>query len=214
MTADDITALASVGTLLVITASALAAFVQLRHLRTNNVLMVLNDFREAYERPEMRAAYDAFPKIVARLEDPEARRELEQPTMPEWPRPIFPLLRLFETLGSYTNRGVVPRDLLCDMWSPVLLETWTLSAPIIAILRRSAGPALFENFEMLAVISQRWLDENHEVYPRNLPRMKLIDPWADEDRLSRADGRPRNGESPAQATVTAPQSQPTGDRAP
>jgi hypothetical protein len=209
MTADYITALASVGTLLVITATALAAFVQLRHLRTNNVLMVLNDFRETYERPEMRAAYEALPKAVARLEDPEARRELENPSSVEWVRPIFPLLRLFETLGSYTNRGVVPRDLLCDMWSPVLLETWTMSAPLIAIMRRTAGPAMFENFEMLAVISERWLDENHEVYPRNLPRMKLIDAWADVDRPSHSNRDTPNGKSRAETTVTAPESQST-----
>jgi hypothetical protein len=209
MTADYITALASVGTLLVITATALAAFVQLRHLRTNNVLMVLNDFREAYEQPEMRAAYEALPKALARLEDPEARRQLDEPSTAEWVRPIFPLLRLFETLGSYTNRGVVPRDLLCDMWSPVLLETWTMSAPLIAIMRRTGGPALFENFEMLAVISERWLAENHQVYPRDLPRMKLIDAWVEEDRLSHSNGESRKGESPTGTTLTAPEPQKT-----
>jgi len=185
MTAEYVTALASVGTLLVIAASALAAFVQLRHLRTNNVLMVLNDFREAYERPEMAAAQQAMPAAVRRLEDPESRRELARATVsPEWVRSVFPLLRLFETLGSYTNRNVVPRDLVCDMWSPVVLSVWTECAPLISVMRRTAGPALFENFEMIAVLSQRWLDEKHEVYPSNLPRMKLIDPWAEEDAIS------------------------------
>jgi hypothetical protein len=182
MTAEYVTALASVGTLLVIAASALAAFVQLRHLRTNNVLMVLNDFREAYERPEMQAALKAIPGVVARLEDPESRRALVRGTAPpEWVRPVFPLLRLFELLGSYTNRDVVPRDLVCDTWSPAVLSIWTEISPLIAVMRRTAGPALFENFEMIAVISQRWLAENRAVYPTNLPRMKLIDPWAEED---------------------------------
>jgi hypothetical protein len=27
-------------------------------------------------------------------------------------------------------------------------------------MRRTAGPAMFENFEMIAVLSQRWLDES------------------------------------------------------
>jgi flagellar motor component MotA len=183
MTAEYITALASVGTLLVIAVTALAAFVQLRHMRTSNVLMVLNDFREAFERPEMSASRDALPQVLARLQDRESRRELSQEKLPEWALPVGPLLRLFETLGAYTNRNVVPRDLICDMWSPVVLGTWTMSAPLIAVMRRSRGPALFENFEMLAVLSQRWLDEKHEVYPRNLPRMNLADPWAEEDGL-------------------------------
>jgi hypothetical protein len=183
MTPEYITALASAGTLLVIAATALAAFVQLRHLRTSNVLMVLNDFREAYERPEMTAAREALPAVVARLQDPDSRREF-QGDPPDWSRPVFPLLRLFETLGSYTNRNVVPRDLVCDMWAPVVLWTWTTSAPLIAVMRRTAGPGLFENFEMIAVLSRRWLDEKREVYPRKLPRMELVDPWADEDFVS------------------------------
>jgi len=189
MTAEYVTALASVGTLLVIAATALAAFVQLRHLRTSNVLMVLNDFREAYERPEMSAAREALPRVVARLQDPASRQELAQADTPEWVRSVFPLLRLLETLGTYTNRNVVPRDLVCDMWSPVVLWAWTMSAPLIAVMRRTAGPALFENFELIAVLSRRWLDEKHEVYPRNLPRMNLIDPWAEEDAIPRPAAR-------------------------
>jgi hypothetical protein len=132
----------------------------------------------------MSAAREALPEVVARLQDPQARRELAQEDSPDWARPVFPLLRLLETLGSYTNRKVVPWDLVCDMWSPVVLWAWTTSAPLIAIMRRRGGPALFENFEMIAVLSQRWLDEKHEAYPPNLPRMNLIDAWADEDGIS------------------------------
>ena len=193
MTAEYVTAFASVGTLVVIAATALAAFVQLRHLRTNNVLMVLNDFREAYERPEMLAASEALSKAVTRLEDPESRRQLAQSTVsPDWVRSVFPLLRLLETLGSYTNRNVVPRDLVCDMWSPVVLGIWTESAPLIAVMRRTAGPSLFENFELIAVLSRRWLDKGQAVYPRSLPRMNLIDPWAEEDGISRPAAQERS----------------------
>jgi len=193
MTAEYVTAFASVGTLVVIAATALAAFVQLRHLRTNNVLMVLNDFREAYERPEMLAANEALPKVLARLEDPESRRELAESTVsPDWVRSVFPLLRLLETLGSYTNRNVVPRDLVCDMWAPVVLAIWTESAPLIAVMRRTAGPSLFENFELIAVLSRRWLDKRQAVYPRSLPRMNLVDPWAEEDGISRPAAQERS----------------------
>ena len=183
-TPEYITEFASVGTLLVITATALAAFVQLRHLRTSNVLMVLNNFREAYEQPEMSAAREALPGVLTRLQDPESRREFAQADNPDWARTVFPLLRLFETLGTYTNRKVVPWDLVCDMWSPVVVRTWTTCAPLIAVMRRKSGPALFENFEMIAVLSQRWLDEQHEVYPSSLPRMNVVDPWAEEDGIS------------------------------
>jgi hypothetical protein len=45
-------------------------------------------------------------------------------------------------------------------WLKLVLRTWTTSAPLIAVMRRTAGPAMFENFEMIAVLSQRWLDES------------------------------------------------------
>jgi hypothetical protein len=76
-------------------------------------------------------------------------------------------------------------------------------------MRRTGGPALFENFEMLAVISERWLAENHQVYPRDLPRMKLIDAWVEEDRLSHSNGESKKGESPTGTTLTAPEPQKT-----
>ena len=181
MTAENVTALASLATLLVISATAIAAFIQLRHLRTSNELMVFNGFREAYERPEMAAAREALPGVLERLHDPQSRRELMEPISPEWVRPTLPLMRLLETIGTYANRKIISRELMCDLWSPVVLSLWTEYAPLIAVMRRRSGPSLFENWEMLAVVSRRWLDENRQCYPKHLPRMVLTDPWADED---------------------------------
>jgi hypothetical protein len=184
LTPDEITALASAGALLVISATAIAAFIQLRHMRTSNQLMVLNGFREAYESPVMATARYALPEVLERLSDPESRRELMAATSPEWARQVFPLMRLFETLGTYTNRNIVPRDLVCDLWSPVVVSSWNEYAPLIAIMRRRGGPASFENWEMLAVLSHRWLDEGRESYPKHLPRLDLSDPWAADDGIS------------------------------
>ena len=182
MTADEVTALASVGSLVVISATAIAAFVQLRHLGTTNQLMVLNDFREAFERPEIAAARDALPRVLQRLGEAEARREFfTSEAAPEWARDAFPLMRLFETLGTYVIQGMVSRQLVCDLWSPVVLSYWNESVPLIGFMRRRAGPALFENWEALASLSQRWLDENRLSYPKKLPHMNVVDPWAEVD---------------------------------
>jgi hypothetical protein len=188
LTAEEVTALASVGALLVISATAIAGFIQLRHMRTTNQLTVLNTFREAYESPVITTARDAMPDARERLGNPESRRELTAGTTPEWARRVFPLMRLFETLGNYTNRNIVPRDLVCDLWSPVVVGNWNDCAPLIAVMRRRAGSALFENWEMLAVLSRRWIDEGRESYPKHLPRMELSDPWATEDGLSTEPG--------------------------
>jgi hypothetical protein len=184
LTAEDVTALASAGALLVISATAIAAFIQLRHMGTSNQLMVLNGFREAFESPTMATARNALPEVLERLSDPESRRELMVTTNPQWVRPVLPLMRLLETLGTYANRNIVSKDLVCDMWAPVVVAIWNGCAPLIAVMRRRAGPTLFENWEMLAVLSRRWLDEGREAYPKHLPRMDLCDPWAAEDGIS------------------------------
>jgi hypothetical protein len=195
LTADEVTALASVGSLLVISATAIAAFVQLRHLGTKNQLMVLNDFREAFERAEMAAARDALPRVLERLGDAEARREFgASAANPEWLREALPLMRLMETLGTYVVQGMVSRELVCDMWGPVVLSYWNESAPLIAVMRRRVGPALFENWEAIAYLSKRWLDEHRISYPKNLPHMILVDPWAEVDGAAAVAGSTREQE--------------------
>jgi hypothetical protein len=181
VTAEFISAFASVGTLVVIVATAVAAFAQLRHMSTTNSVMIIGAFREEYERVQA-AASDALPGILERLKDARARRELLGSGTPAWLQPLFPLMRLMETLGNYTGRKIVPHELVCDQWAPVILGWWIDCAPIIAVMRRRGGLALFEHWEAIAVLSKRWLDEDRQTYPKRLPRFGLVDPWDAEDR--------------------------------
>lgn len=179
MTADYISAFASVGTLVVILATAVAAFVQLRHMRVTNGVMVLAAFREEYERVQA-ATLEALPGALERVARTDDRRELAGSNAP-WIRPLFPMMRLMETLGNYTSRNIVPADLVCDQWAPVILRWWHDCAPLIAVMRRHTGPSMFEHWEAIAVQSERWLAEDRQTYPKHLPRIVLVDPWAAED---------------------------------
>ena len=180
MTAEMVSAWASVGTLLVVLASVLAAFVQLRHMGVLNGLTALNEFREEYERVEG-AATVALPAINARLEDPVARAALASGNVvPDWGRPVMPLARMFEILGSYTNRNIVPHEIVTDMWAPVVLRWWEDLTPFIAVMRRSQGSTLFENWEAIAMRSKRCIDAHRSTYPKGLGHMSVVDPWPDD----------------------------------
>lgn len=194
MTAEDIAAYASLGTLVVVVATAIAAFVQLRHLRAANQLSVLNDFRLEYERIQART-FDALPTMLERLEYAEGRREIGGLRAPDWVQPVMPLMRLFETLGHYTTRNIVSSDLVCDLWSPVILRWWQDFSPLIAVWRRSTGPTLFENWEAIAVKAERWLAEERGSYPRGLARTELVDPWADVDLQAKESSPATNADS-------------------
>lgn len=181
VTAEQLTALASIGTFVVITASAIAAFVQLRHLRGSNELEALNDFRQSFESPEVQAAQTALPLIQERLKERSYRLELELTRVPEWALPAMPACRLFEVLGLYVKHGIVSRSVACDLWGPVVIGYWEDFAPMIVVMRRTATDALMENFEALACLCKRWFEVKRTAYPKGLPRIAPPDPWAAED---------------------------------
>ncbi len=180
MSAEEISAWASVGTFVVILVSALAAFVQLRHMSVLNGLTVLNEFSKEYERVEG-AAVAALPVIAEHLEHLDARLALAAgKAIPDWARPAMPLVRLFEELGSYTNHDIVPHDLVTDMWAPVVLRWWEDLTPFIAVVRRSHGSTMLENWEAIVVRSKTTLDKQRSSYPKRLPRIGIVDPWPDD----------------------------------
>jgi hypothetical protein len=50
-------------------------------------------------------------------------------------------------------------------------------------MRRSAGPALWDQFEYLARISQEWIDCHPDGdYPKGVAHMPVLDEWLEEDR--------------------------------
>jgi hypothetical protein len=192
MTPDLLTAIASIGTLLVITATAIAGFVQLRHLQASNQIETLAEFRAAFETPEIQGAPEAMRAIRERLNDPESRAELLRDDLPVWMRPVMPALRLFEILGVYVRQGIVSERIVCDMWSPVILSSWEEFEPLIAVMRRTRGRSLFENFELIAFYSKRWISNETSTYPKNVPRLRLEDPWSAIDGQSDAGNSSRN----------------------
>jgi hypothetical protein len=182
MSLELVSAIASVGTFIVIAATAIAAIVQLHHIRGSNQIVALNEFREEFESPEVRAARVASFEIGDRINDPAARQQLTGPRIPDWFQKMGVIGRMMETLGGYVKHGIVSEAIVCDLWSPPILAFWEVMAPAIVVMRRTRGESLFENFEMLACLSKRWMARNPSSYPKNLPRIAPPDIWLEEDQ--------------------------------
>jgi uncharacterized protein DUF4760 len=181
MTAEWVTAIATAGTFVVIAASAVAALVQLRHMRGSNQIVALTEIRETLESAEFEAAMKYIHReLPRRLQDPDVRKRLlEQGSSTDEFIPIRVVCNFFESFGAFVKRGIIDRDIACDLYGPPVLVNWEILAPFIFNKRTASNnPSLFENFEYLAAISTAW-NERHPngAYPKHAMRMPQPEYW-------------------------------------
>lgn len=188
MTAEWVGALANVATLAVILVTAIAAFVQLRHLRSSNQITAMTECRETLESPTFRAAQlFILNELPNRLADPvERQKAFHVPPIGDY-EAISQVGNVLEGLGLFVKTGILEADIVCDYWAFLVVRNWRSVAPLIYRARRIAGSdALLENFEYLAVLCEDYTLRNPSRYPTGVRRMpvdaSLIDEPALEDR--------------------------------
>lgn len=170
--------LAAWATLLVIAATAVAAVIQLRHLRANNDLQGLLKVLEMAYEPVVQDAFDYLTGVFPqRVKDPAYLRELEMDTIDSRVHKELVACEYYERLGSYVKNGLISSEFYLDCSSPEMY--WEALAPVIAILRKHRGCTAYENFEYLVVLERDWNQRHPEGnYPKGLPRITLPDPAA------------------------------------
>lgn len=173
MSPEWVTAATSAGTFVVIAASAVAALVQLRHMRGSNQIVALTECRETLESPEFRAAQRFVSyELPKRLTDPaEARKAAQIPFLGEY-EAIATVANFFESMGLFVKSGIIDKHIACDFWSFVVLRNWDALLPITTYAREQIEqPALWENFEYMAALSQAYQNEHPTSYPKHMARM-------------------------------------------
>jgi hypothetical protein len=174
MTAEWLTAYASAGTLVVILASAFAALIQLRHLRSSNQIAALTEFRERIESPEFRdAEYFVSYELPTHYSDPEKYRDMLTLPFAGNYRSIAIVANLFENLGLFVKFGVIEPTLACDMWNVVVLRNWKALSPMITYVRSEVDGSLWDNFEYFAVLCEDYRGKHSSDYPARTRRMPV-----------------------------------------
>ena len=164
--------IASVGTFVVITATAIAAFVQLRHIRRANELAGLLSTFAMLQDPSVREMVNyvrhALPE---RMKDADFRASLLEIPVDRRNHPELYLCDMYNHIGSFVRNGLIDEHIyLQTEWYNVSLY-WGLLGEVIEHSRQNR-PFLFENFEWLAARTQRWIGEHpHGDYPTDQPRM-------------------------------------------
>ena len=185
MSPEWLTAIGTLGTFVVIAASAVAALVQLRHMRSSNQLAALSELFDVFESSAFQDARRFINHEFSQLlEDPENRRRaLQRPVSQQFER-VRLVAGFFENVGVLVKRGIIDRDILCDLWATIIIGTWDrLSSWIVSGRTNSGNPALWENFEYLTAIAQKWV-ETHPAgtYPQDLPRPRAGAVWPEAIR--------------------------------
>ena len=178
MPAEWVTAIATVFTALVIGASAIAALMQIRHMRTGNQISAYNECRETMESAAFREAL-AFIRneIPALLSEPENVAAIVDSALREQYAGIRLVANLFESMGLFVKTGMMDDRIACELWSGIVLTTWENLRPLTAELRKRHGPGIWINFEYMAVLSADFIEHFPDGgYPAGVRRMPMEEP--------------------------------------
>jgi hypothetical protein len=185
MSWEAISALATVGTFVVITATAIAALVQLRHLHAANQINAVLGLMAGWATPEYRQLLNyVSQQLDEKLKDPAYRASLMRIPADRIAHPELAVLDGWEQLGGLAKIGAVSDGVLLETAASQCLIAWKRLAPVIAIVRRSRGPQVYDNFEYLAARALRW-EALHPsgTYPRHTQHMPIVDPFPDDAKV-------------------------------
>jgi hypothetical protein len=183
MSPEYLTAAASIGTFLVIGATAIAAIVQLRHMRASNQLTGLLNVLSRIEDPTFNEWFDAAQEQIAQnMADPTYRRSIQSESYTRRNNAWLNLCNSYEWVGSLVKHDLIPEEPFMDVYSARVLNTWETVEEVVAIRRRRGDPSLWENFEYLVVRARAWEREYpHGSFPANTQRLQINDKWLAQD---------------------------------
>ena len=201
MSLELVNTVATLGTFIVIAVTAIAAMVQLRHMRSSNYIAALNEIRETIESDAFKEGRRFIQsELHTALQDPELRYQLTHPfARTREYQPAIDHLNMignfFESMGVMVKTGLADPEMIADMWSQNIVDIWKAMEPATAIYRRRVGEALWENFESLAVAAEDYIKKYpNGSYPRGRRRFVLSDDFAAADAVyetTRSDWPPK-----------------------
>lgn len=176
--------IATVGTFVVITATAITALAQLRHIRRANQLAGLQSTFGMLQEPSVRELVNFVRHDLSeRMKDPTFRTSLLAIPVDRSEHPELYLCDIYNHIGSFVRSGLIDEDIYLQTdWYNVTLY-WGLLCDTIAQGRQNR-PHIFENFEWLAARAKAWTERHpYGDYPANVPRMIQSDAPAEGSGL-------------------------------
>lgn len=196
MSSEWATAIGTIGTFVVITASAIAALMQIRHMRSGNAISLLTAYNNEFDTAEFTAAFGFVrTKLSEYIFSAEEMQALTVGNYSDPLRAARTIGNFFEDMGSLVLTGLLHEKIVCNLYAQNVLDAWQAIAPIAFLCRKYRNaPGLWENFEYLAVLSQDFVAAHpNGIYPKRLRRMP-----ADDSLSLRYEGSRRSDSIPRQ----------------
>jgi hypothetical protein len=183
MSLELLNTLATITTTVVISATAIAAVIQLRHMRASNQIAGQLALRQVL-------LDDAFIESMGHvrfeirelLKDPqflEFVRQFHLSTASDgderYERPYAAALRVgrnLENIGNMIRNGLTDRRIFLEQYANLVVMAWDGTEQLLRIRREATGNnATWEDFEYLTVLSRRWIAEVRSCYPKGVERI-------------------------------------------
>jgi hypothetical protein len=182
MTPASFAAITNVVTLVVLLVGAVAALVQLRHLRAANVLASMLAVENRFAEPDLqRALLYVQRELAAKLADPRYCAELTgRGYIDAQTHAEMTACNWFNELATMVEGDFLDADVFFESYGRLVEYYWRLLGPAIALLRRERGPDVYAGFGRLARRAAEWHARygSAGIFPARLARTPPDDPWA------------------------------------
>jgi hypothetical protein len=182
--------IASLITVTIVAVTAIAALVQLRHLRAGNQVDALISVGEKLDRREFTDALALANSSLNEALADRAYRDYEVSIFRRLPPPqveqryvdmhhaVVLVGNTFDLMGLLVKNQIVDANIFLDQYCGIATGSWKVQANYTALGREAtASDTVWENFEYLAVLSEDWMRRNPRSYPRGVRRLDIHSPW-------------------------------------
>lgn len=156
MSLEIVNTVAAVGTFVVIATTAIAAVIQLRHMRASNQLEGLLSVLARVEDKNFNTwLTETQHQLPVLLSDPDYVQSVIDNTFDRsvsW----LQLGNSYDWVGSLVKNRLIPVDAFLDVYSFRVIQAWELMEPITVLARYETSASIWENFEYLYVASLNW----------------------------------------------------------
>lgn len=171
---ETLNTVAAIGTFVVIGATAIAAVIQLRHMRASNQLEGLLTVLARVEDASFNAwLTDTQRQLPGMMSDPAYLKSVIENTFDRsvaW----LQLGNSYDWVGSLVKNRLIPVAAFLDVYSFRVIQAWELMVPIIVLARYPDNDGVWENFEYLYVQANAWSKQHGGGnYPKHVPRASL-----------------------------------------